>query len=78
LTSGGHEVVGEAKMEISAFQSTELKPDIVTMGVVMPKMNGIEAVKAIKIVGGSVKVIMCILFLNTCDWHWIVWCQGEV
>ena len=37
----------------------ELKPDLVTMDVVMPKMNGIEALKAIKGIDPNAKVIMC-------------------
>lgn len=60
LTSGGHEVVGEAEDgDIGVAKYQELKPDIVTMDVVMPKMNGIEALKAIKNVDPNAKVIMC-------------------
>jgi len=37
----------------------ELKPDLVTMDVVMPKMNGIEALKGIRSLDPNAKVIMC-------------------
>jgi two-component system chemotaxis response regulator CheY len=60
LTTGGHEIVGEAEDgDIGVSKYQELKPDIVTMDVVMPKMNGIEALKAIKSLDPNAKVIMC-------------------
>jgi two-component system chemotaxis response regulator CheY len=60
LTTGGHEIVGEAEDgDIGVSKYQELKPDIVTMDVVMPKMNGIEALKAIKNLDPNAKVIMC-------------------
>jgi len=60
LTTGGHEIAGEAEDgDIGVSKYQELKPDIVTMDVVMPKMNGIEALKAIKSLDPNAKVIMC-------------------
>lgn len=48
LTEGGHEVVGQAISGIQAVSLyTELNPDIVTMDISMPIMNGVEAVKYI-------------------------------
>ena len=42
LFSGGHTIVGEAADgEEGIAKYKELKPDLVTMDVVMPKMNGI-------------------------------------
>ncbi len=51
LTSaGGIEVVGRAKDGVEALTMVkELKPDVVTMDVEMPKMNGITALKHIMV-----------------------------
>ncbi|HCW72544.1 MAG TPA: two-component system response regulator, partial [Clostridiaceae bacterium] len=35
------------------------RPDIVTMDITMPEMNGIDALKGIKKIDGSARVIMC-------------------
>lgn len=60
LSAGGHEIVGEAEDgDIGVNKYRDLKPDLVTMDVVMPKMNGIEALKAIKALDANAKVIMC-------------------
>ncbi|MEI6841316.1 MAG: response regulator [Methanomicrobiales archaeon] len=60
LFSGGHAIVGEAGDGDEAIEKyKELKPDLVTMDVVMPKMNGIEALKGIKAFDPNAKVIMC-------------------
>ncbi|MNI26997.1 Chemotaxis protein CheY [compost metagenome] len=60
LIKGGHEVVGEAENGIVAIQKyTELKPDLVTMDITMPEMEGIEAVKGIKKNDPAARVIMC-------------------
>jgi len=60
LFSGGHEIVGEAGDGAEAVEKYEaLKPDLVTMDVVMPKMNGIEALKEIKKNDPGAKVVMC-------------------
>ncbi|MGY0694730.1 response regulator [Virgibacillus sp. FSP13] len=60
LTKLGHEVVGEAengKDAIEKFQ--DLEPDLITMDITMPEMNGVESVKEIKKLNSNVKVIMC-------------------
>ena len=60
LFSGGHEIVGEAGDGAEAVEKYQaLKPDLVTMDVVMPKMNGIEALKEIKKFDPGAKVVMC-------------------
>ncbi len=60
LFSGGHDIVGEAEDGVQAVEMyKKLKPDLVTMDVVMPKMNGIEALKSIKAADPKARVIMC-------------------
>jgi two-component system chemotaxis response regulator CheY len=60
LFSGGHTIAGEAgDGEDGVSRYKELKPDLVTMDIVMPKMNGIEALKTIKEFDPAAKVIMC-------------------
>ncbi|GAA4067769.1 response regulator [Amphibacillus indicireducens] len=56
----GHEVVGEAEngqVAIDLYQ--ELKPDLVTMDITMPEMNGVEAVKGIKKNDPNATIVMC-------------------
>ncbi len=44
----GHKVIGSAKTGVQAVEKyTELKPDLVTMDITMPDMNGIDATKKI-------------------------------
>lgn len=53
-------VVGEAGNGLEAIQKyKELKPDLVTMDITMPKMTGIEALIEIKKIDPKAKVIMC-------------------
>ncbi len=60
LTKNGHEIAGEAENGAMAVDMYEqLKPDIVTMDITMPEMDGIQALKAIRSRDGNAKVIMC-------------------
>lgn len=60
LLDGEHEVVGEAENGVEAVEMyREHDPDIVTMDVVMPIRNGIEATTEIKDLDGDATVIMC-------------------
>jgi two-component system, chemotaxis family, chemotaxis protein CheY len=60
LFSGGHSIAGEAGDGDEAIEKyKELKPDLVTMDVVMPKMNGIDALRGIRSIDPNAKVIMC-------------------
>ncbi len=54
------EVVGEASTGREALERyTELKPDLVTMDITMPDMDGIAAVKEILKLNSEAKIIMC-------------------
>ena len=60
LTQAGHEVVGEADSGAAAVEKyKQLKPDLVTMDIIMPEMGGIEAVKAITNFDPQARVLMC-------------------
>ncbi len=60
LTSNGYEVVGEAENGLQAVEKyKELKPDLVTMDITMPEMDGITAVKEIKKIDPNARIIMC-------------------
>ena len=56
----GYEVVGEATNGIEALdQFSKLRPDLVTMDIVMPKRSGIDAVKGILAEDPGACVVMC-------------------
>ncbi len=59
LTKNGYEVVGEAENgRIGVEKVKELAPDIVTMDITMPEMNGLDALKEIVKISPSTKVVM--------------------
>ncbi len=60
LTKNGYVVVGEASDGVQAVEKyKELKPDLVTMDITMPEMDGIQALKEIRKIDGAAKIIMC-------------------
>ncbi|EAX48654.1 response regulator receiver protein [Thermosinus carboxydivorans Nor1] len=60
LTKNGYEVVGEAENGLKAIEKyQELRPDLTTMDITMPEMDGITAVKQIKKIDPAAKIIMC-------------------
>lgn len=60
LTQNGYEIAGEASNGLEAVTLyKELKPDLVTMDITMPEMDGITAVKEIKKLDPEAKIIMC-------------------
>ncbi|QHE52295.1 response regulator [Pontibacillus sp. HMF3514] len=60
LANGGHEVVGEAENgEQAVGMYNDLLPDLVTMDITMPEMNGLEALKAILEKNPTATIIMC-------------------
>ncbi|MDC3416384.1 response regulator [Aquibacillus salsiterrae] len=60
LMKSGYDVVGEAQDGVQAIEKyKELTPDLVTMDITMPEMDGISALKQIKNIDADAKVIMC-------------------
>ena len=60
LTSGGHEVVGEAGNGNEAVQRyQELHPELTTLDITMPEKDGLQALSEIMSIDPSAKVIMC-------------------
>jgi len=60
LTQAGLEVIGEADSGAQAVEKYKaLKPDLVTMDIIMPEMGGIEAVKEITTFDPQARVLMC-------------------
>ena len=60
LAKGGHEVVGEAgngTEAIARFQ--ELKPEVTTLDITMPEMDGLSALREIIGIDPSARVVMC-------------------
>lgn len=60
LEKNGHEVIGEAENGVEAVELyNRLRPDLVTMDITMPVMEGIDAVRQIKRCDPQAKIIMC-------------------
>ena len=59
LTQAGHSIIAEASNGKEAFIEYEKHmPDLVTMDITMPIMNGIEAVKKIRCKFPEAKIVM--------------------
>ena len=60
LTQNGFEVVGEASNGAESVELyKELKPDLVTMDITMPEMDGVAALKEIRAIDPHANVLMC-------------------
>ena len=57
--SGGYEICGEAVDGLDAIEKfKQLKPDLVTMDIIMPKCTGIEALKEIVKIDKTARIIV--------------------
>ncbi|WKB71187.1 response regulator [Ligilactobacillus ruminis] len=60
LEKNGYEVAGEAQNGQEAFDKYQSeKPDLVTMDITMPEVDGLQALKMIKQADANAKVVMC-------------------
>lgn len=60
LEKNGFQVVAEAQNGLEAVEKYKAEsPDLVTMDITMPEMDGVSALKAIKQLDPKAKVIMC-------------------
>ena len=60
LKKEGYDIVGEARTGIEAVERyKELRPDLVTMDIVMPDKDGIEAVRDIVAFDPQANILMC-------------------
>jgi two-component system chemotaxis response regulator CheY len=52
-------VIGEAENgKVAVVKYNELKPDIVTLDITMPEMDGLAALKAIMQINSDAKIVM--------------------
>ena len=67
LTHAGHQVAGIARNGQEAVErARQLKPDVIVMDVIMPRLNGLEALDIIRREHPRVRVIMA-SGLRSCD-----------
>jgi len=60
LTDAGYEIVGEAENgTVAVSKYRELKPDLTTMDITMPEMDGLAALKEIRVQDPEARVVMC-------------------
>lgn len=60
LTKNGHTIVGEATNGREALEKyQEVNPDIVTMDITMPEVDGLQGLKNIKAFDSNARVVMC-------------------
>lgn len=59
LEESGHEIIGEAGNGAEALELLEeIQPDLITLDITLPVMDGIEALKQIKVKYPDPKVVM--------------------
>jgi len=60
LTEAGYEIAGEAENgAVAVSRYRELKPDLTTMDITMPEMDGIAALKEIRSMDPDARIVMC-------------------
>ena len=60
LNEGGHEVIGEASTGAEAIaRYMELQPELTTLDITMPDMDGLTALREIIAIDPFARIIMC-------------------
>ncbi len=60
LVQNGYEVVGEAANGAESVELYgQLRPDVVTMDITMPEMDGLTALKTIRASDPDARIVMC-------------------
>lgn len=59
IESGGHEVVGEAADAPGALELyQQLRPDIVTMDLIMPGVDGVGAIQVLRVLDPTCRIVL--------------------
>lgn len=60
VTQAGYQVIGEAANgRVAVEQYVPLRPDIVLMDMVMPELDGVDAVREICKIDPAARIVMC-------------------
>lgn len=60
LTKNGYEIVGEASTGIEGIDKfRQLSPDLVTLDITMPEMDGLQCLEKIMEINPHANVVMC-------------------